>query len=604
MSEATQPGPVPLARTPLAEGPGWTALSQRDDLATYGDGNSIALFAAEMRLGIDDIQSFAVDALTDHGNDKKCDLVAVLRDSGYLIIAQAYAAKQPELKFEGPASKASDLNTAVSWLLSGEVRSLPEVLRDAAIEARDALGNGDIDELQIWSAHNCPEGQNIQAELEQAAKTANSLISTYFSNAQVNVSTAEIGRAMIDNLYQRTQLPILVTECITFSTTGGFGSHGKGWQAYNTTVKLSDLRSLWQRHNTDLLSPNIRDYLGNRKSERNINYGIKLTARDTPEDFFIYNNGITAMVHDFSVSEDANQITVKGMGIVNGGQTTGAIGTLSDEEAGGLGNAEVQIRFVMSTRSEVLENVVRFNNTQNKVQTADFRSKDAVQDRLRFEFEKIPDALYRGARRGGAENVIKRDRTLLSDTAVAQSVAAFHGNPNLAYNELRQIWESDSTYTRFFNDNLRARHIVFCYSLLKAVEQTKSDLSSISLDERTNKQKRHATFFRSRGGVHLLTAAIGGSIETILSQAVPDRFLLRFKDNIPPTRASELWLPVVKGVLPFTEQLSGATNLGLKSADKVEQAIGLFESMIEASRESNESTAFVGFIEQVEQSKS
>lgn len=352
----------PPPRTPLASGPGWSALSERDDLAKYGAGNSIALFAAELRLGVDDIETFAADALTDHGNDKKCDLVAVIRDSGHLVIAQAYAAKNPETKSEGPAGKASDLNTAASWLLSGAVDGLPEVLRDASIEARDALQSGDITEMQIWSVHNCPEGKNIQTELQQAAKTANSLISKYFPEAQVNVSVSEIGRDAINDLYRRTQLPILVAEELTFPISGGFETSGVDWRAYNTAVKLSDLRSLWQTHGTDLMSPNIRDYLGIRRSERNINYGIKVTAKESPEDFFIYNNGITAMVHSFEASEDSTQVTVNGMGIVNGGQTTGSIGTLSDVEAGNLDDARVQIRFVTSTNSDVLENVVRFNN--------------------------------------------------------------------------------------------------------------------------------------------------------------------------------------------------------------------------------------------------
>lgn len=599
-SAASTTKAAPNASAPLADGPGWTALSERGDLAKYGDGNSIALFAAELRLGIDDIDTFAADALTDHSNDKKCDLVAVVRDSGQLVIAQAYAASKPTTKSEGPSNKASDLNTAVSWLLSGAVDGLPDVLRDAAIEARDALENGEIAEIQIWSVHNCPEGANIRAELEQAAKTANSLVSQYFPNAQVNVSTAEIGRDAINELYRRTQLPVLVDDELIFETTGGFETSGTDWRAYNTVVKLSKLRELWQTHGTDLMSPNIRDYLGVRKSERNINYGIKLTAKEQPEDFFIYNNGITAVVHSFEPSENGTEIRVKGMGIVNGGQTTGSVGTLSDDEAPRLDDAWVQIRFVTSANPGVLENVVRYNNTQNKVEATDFRSKDAVQDRLRNEFAEIPDALYRGARRGGADDAMKRDRTLLSDSAVAQSIASFHGYPNLAYNELRQIWELDSMYARFFNDNLHARHIVFCYSLLKAIEEAKAELNKIPEEKRTTSQRNRAEFLRSRGVIHLLTAAIGGSIETILGEAVADRFALRFKKNVSPAQAIELWRPIVQSCLPFNDQLSGATNLGLKSTERVEDALRRFESMIEATRDSKEET-FDRFAAEVEQ---
>jgi hypothetical protein len=35
------------------------------------------------------------------------------------------------------------------------------------------------------------------------------------------------------------------------------------------------------------------------RSERNINNGIKTTASTTPEQFWIYNNGITVLVHEY-----------------------------------------------------------------------------------------------------------------------------------------------------------------------------------------------------------------------------------------------------------------------------------------------------------------
>lgn len=598
----TSPEPEEFAkqvgRAPLAEGPGWVALSERDDLAKYKPGNSIGLFVAQLRLGIDDIDSFASDALTDDSNDKKCDIVAVHRDTEQLIIAQCYATEHPERKKEGPASKTSDLNTAVSWLLSGPLETLPDVLRDAAIEARQAIKDGEITSLEIWSVHNCPEGTNIARELDQAAKTANSLLVQYYPDNPLNVTTAEIGRDAVNELYRRTQLPILVTEEMSFETPGGYETKGQSWRAYNTAIKLSELRMLWQQHGTDLMSPNIRDYLGVRKTERNINFGIKTTAKHSPRDFIVYNNGITAMVHNYEVAN--HRVAIRGLGIVNGGQTTGSIGTLSDEDASGLDEAWVQIRFVESADATILENVVRFNNTQNKVEATDFRSGDAIQDRLRNEFSSVPEAMYRGGRRGGAQDAIRRDRALLSDTGVAQSVASFHGYPNLAYNELRQIWELDSTYARFFNDHLHARHIIFCYSLLKAVEHSKLALNDIPEEKRAETQRNHAEFFRSRGGVHLLTAAIGGSIETILGEVVPDRFAVRFKDNISPAIATEVWTPIVRSGLPFSGQLAGATNQGLKSQDRVKEAVKLFVAMIEATRESNRVTydTFAAHVEQ------
>ena len=61
---------------------------------------------------------------------------------------------------------------------------------------------------------------------------------------------------------------------------------------------------------------------------------------------------------------------------------------------------QVAIRFVKAPREDIVENVVRYNNSQDKLQAADFRSTDPIQDRLRTEFDSIPDADYESGRRG------------------------------------------------------------------------------------------------------------------------------------------------------------------------------------------------------------
>lgn len=68
-----------------------------------------------------------------------------------------------------------------------------------------------------------------------------------------------------------------------------------------------------------------------------------------------------------------------------------------------------------------------------------------------------------------------------------------------------------------------------------------------------------------------------------------------------PAQAIDLWRPIVQSGLAFTRQLSGATNLELKSTERVQDATRLFESMIEATRDSKEDV-FDDFAAKVEQS--
>ena len=485
--------PHQLAASTSPDRPAFAAYELRDDLQQYGS-NGLLLFTAQLKLGFDDVDSFAANALTDGSNDKKCDLVALSQDRQRLIVAQGYFSNTD--KTEAPASKASDLNTGVSWLLSGPIDTLPQALRSAAQEARAALVNGDVREMQIWYVHNLPESVNVATELNQAAQTADSIIRRDFPGINVDVTAIEVGRSVLEEEYARTQVPILVSDSFELTVPGGFEIEAGGWKAYSTAISASELRSLWITHKTKLMSPNIRDYLGVVRSAGNINYGIKETAKSEPENFAIFNNGITVLVHDYEVTPQGTGqvLKVTGVGIVNGGQTTGALGSLADKDVKNVSAAMVMARFVKCTDTEILGNIVRYNNTQNKIEATDFRSKDPIQDRLRREFEEVPDAEYRGGRRGGTSDAIVRRRALLPDSSVAQSLASFHGSPNLAYNETRTIWDNDGVYSDVFRELVIARHVVFTYGLLKAVERAKQNITKIPEQKRTEAQKKHATF--------------------------------------------------------------------------------------------------------------
>jgi hypothetical protein len=577
-SSTTPTAPIQPSR------PAYEAFETRDDLQGYGD-NALLLFAAQLRLGFDDVDSFATNALTDGSNDKKCDLVAVVAEGTKIVVAQGYMTAQD--KQEAPANKASDLNTGVSWLISGALDGLPQALRGAAEEVRSALASDTVEELEIWYVHNLPESVNVRAELDQAAATGDAMIRREFPSASVDVTAVEIGRTVLEEDYARTQAPILVSDTFSFSIPGGFEISANNWSAYSTAIRAEDLRALWTTHSVQLMSPNIRDYLGMVKSAGNINFGIKETAKSQPENFAIFNNGITVLVNDFEADPAAGALTVKGIGIVNGGQTTGALGEIPAVDAASVGSAMVMARFVKCNDPAVLEDIVRYNNTQNKVEATDFRSKDAIQERLRLEFAKVPDADYRGGRRGGARDAIVRRRDLVPDSSVAQSLAAFHGDPNLAYNETRTIWDNDGVYANVFRETLTARHIVFTYGLLKAVDRAKQNIMKIPEASRTEAQKKHALFFSSRGSNYLLVAAIGSCLETIVGRPIADRYALRFAKNVSPVGAMDLWQPVVDVVVAFSAQLASATDQGLKAQDRVSKAIGDFGAMIEATRSAN-----------------
>lgn len=285
------------------------------------------------------------------------------------------------------------------------------------------------------------------------------------------------------------------------------------------------------------------------------------------------------------------------MSIVNGAQTTGAIGTGSHAPSS---NVRVPARFVKTSDRELIHNIVHYNNSQNKITASDFRSTDRIQRRLKEEFKKIPSAEYEGGRRGGADDAIRRRANLLPSFTVGQALAAFHGDPVVAYNQKSDIWIIDHLYSRYFADDLSAYHIVFCYSLLKAVDEKKVDLMTKTRDGSTLTvaEEEHLAFLRRRGSNYLLVSAIAGCIETILGRAIPNRFRLVFGEATSPSEGQQYWLGILEMLLPLSTQLEDGFFNGLKNPERVKAANKTFHSLVQVTRRANE-TAYKEFARKV-----
>jgi AIPR protein len=477
--------------------PPWLAAFQaRTDLLKYGD-NALGLFALGVRFNLDDLDTIAADAITDGADDKKCDLIFLDTDNGYAVVAQCYQASKP--KAEAPANKASDLNTAVNWLLQRDLTDLPERIRSSAEDLRKAINDGTITKFHLWYVHNLPESKNVFSELKTVEATASAALSLHYKERSVSVSALEVGSDTLTEWYNDTQSPILVTDKFTIDLKDGFEESGPNWRAFVTAIPLQFLRREYKKHNVKLFSANVRDYLGSISSDSNINNGIKKTAEGEPENFWAYNNGLTILVNSYirprRRASGRLRFTFNGMSIVNGAQTTGAIASL---EKAPPKSANVAVRFIQTEIEEIVYDIIRYNNSQNKVTASDFRSTDSIQRRIKEDMAKIPSAEYEGGRRGGPTDAIRRRPHLLASYTVGQALAALHGDATVAYNQRADIWSSDTLYSKYFNDHTTAAHIVFAYSLLRAVEDHKISLVKKSKStpvELTTSEEEQLKFF-------------------------------------------------------------------------------------------------------------
>ena len=550
--------------------------------ANYGlTDDAVGVFAINLRFNLDDVQTIASEAITGGGDDKKCDVLYVDKERQIAVIAQCYISQKT--RDAAPANKASDLNTAITWILSTNIDLLPDGLKGRADELRSAINGGDIKQIYIWYVHNLPGSANVISELKAVEHSARAALNHYATGSEINIFAEEVSDIELERLYTQAERTVIVTDEIETTIPEGVEIKEADWKSVVTMVKGAWLYDLYHKYKTDLFSANIRSYLGSRESDSNINNGIKTTASDEPENFYVYNNGITALVLDYEMgrkTKSGRKFTIRGISIVNGAQTTGSLASLNGKPSDKL---SVPIRFVKANKDSIIENVVRFNNSQNKLQAADFRSTDQIQERLRTEFDSVPDAEYEGGRRGGASDVIKRSKFTLPSYTVGQSLAAFHGDPVTAYDKKSELWTNEKSYRQIFTDRTTARHVVFCYSLLNALNERKMELSQRQRKDPsslTTIEAQNLSFLNRKGANYLGVYVIAQCMETILGRPVTNKFDLHFQGNITPVSATRLWYPIVDVILSLSNQLDGAFSRNRISNENVSKAVPNFVGVV------------------------
>ena len=117
-------------------------------------------------------------------------------------------------------------------------------------------------------------------------------------------------------------------------------------------------------------------------------------------------------------------------------------------------------------------------------------------------------------------------------------------------------------------DRLTAEHIIFCYSLSRAIDLYKLDLQKKGADRTENENKQYK-YLTKRGSKMLLLSTISKCMESIIGRKISDFWALSFLDNSDFDKIVLLWRSVVKTVLPMAyTDLEPALKDGLKSKEQ------------------------------------
>lgn len=162
------------------------------------------------------------------------------------------------------------------------------------------------------------------------------------------------------------------------------------------------LADIYDKYGSKLLEGNVRSFLSTKVA---VNKKIKTTILNSPEMFFAYNNGISATAMDVHI-ETTNQgkyiKSVRDFQIINGGQTTASISNARYKDKALLDDIYVQMKLTAIDEStqeesdELIRNISRSSNSQNKVSDADFFASHPFHRRM----EQISRSMFAPASSG------------------------------------------------------------------------------------------------------------------------------------------------------------------------------------------------------------
>jgi len=325
--------------------------------------------------------------------DGKGDLTAdfIHREDGRVLIVQA--------KFRG-RGRPDDL---------GDIAKFQQIL--ATISSRSLKGNRRVeeklDEIDFENDTFTFVYLTFGQFSDEMRKRAEETIPNYpkqFQNLEERCTWEWLDESRIDEEYRNALLFTqgIPDKSIDLFLHGRKGERGKSFIEvpsgnYSSYIMALEAQQIVRAYNylgkDALFTLNIRGFIGKNKK----NEAILATAIEHPEQFFLFNNGISCLCTSLDVQEE--KITISGLQVINGAQTVRSLVMASRPRRGGP-SPWVKDQPVILTRITVIpegyaqggklrEEITKSNNTQNIIKDADFRSNDPIQRNLISQFNEL-----------------------------------------------------------------------------------------------------------------------------------------------------------------------------------------------------------------------
>ncbi|MFJ5078722.1 AIPR family protein [Streptomyces sp. NPDC088553] len=228
--------------------------------------------------------------------------------------------------------------------------------------------------------------------------------------------------------------------------------------AYQGTVPASNIADWYQEHESRLYEQNLRQSLGTTR----VNSGMLSTLVDEPENFWLFNNGVTVLCDRLEEEwpgrrrpDEPVHLHLSGVSVVNGAQTVAAAHRATKTAPDAVEDAEVTVKVIVVDKGmpDLAQRITETTNTQNHVEQRDFIALDEVQAMIREDFMLSLQRSYVFKR--GEPDPAPDEGCSVVHAAIA--LACAHRNTELAVRAKRDtdlLWErgSGGAYPRLFGE--------------------------------------------------------------------------------------------------------------------------------------------------------
>lgn len=157
-----------------------------------------------------------------------------------------------------------------------------------------------------------------------------------------------------------------------------FDASTDDFHSYLCVIPGKILADIYDEYGSALLEGNVRSFLSTKVA---VNKKIRETILSKPDRFFAFNNGISATALNVELADtpQGRFVTkVKDFQIINGGQTTASLSNARFRDKADLSSIFVQMKLTeidetdADKSTELIRNISKSSNSQNKVSDADF----------------------------------------------------------------------------------------------------------------------------------------------------------------------------------------------------------------------------------------